>query len=77
MMAGRTLFGFDELATRWSVSLWTLRRAANRSELRTISIGARRLVPLDEVLRVEQVGLSKRQTSGAEAAASAPEVGQA
>jgi len=56
-MRDRTLFGFDEVAERWGVSQWTVRRAADRGEIVTVNVCARRLVPVSEVQRVEQSGV--------------------
>jgi excisionase family DNA binding protein len=57
MNAERELFSFDELADRWGVSQWTIRRCADRGDLKVINIGTRRLIPKSEIMRVEQVGL--------------------
>jgi hypothetical protein len=54
------LFTFEQLSQeRWggTPSIWTLRRLADDGQLKTVYIGARRLIPLSEVLRVEQYGL--------------------
>jgi hypothetical protein len=57
------LFTFSQCRERWGgdkgPSQWTLMRAADRGELKTIYVGARRFVPLAEVLRVEQNGLGQ------------------
>lgn len=55
--ASRQLFGYEELENRWGVSRFTIRRAVLRGDLRTVNIGARQLVPLSEVERVEREGL--------------------
>jgi len=60
-MTERTLFGFAEVAKRWGVSIWTVRRAVERGELKSTNIGARRLVPLIEVERAEQFGVGARR----------------
>jgi excisionase family DNA binding protein len=53
----RTLFGFQEIADRWGVSAWTVRRAVDRGDLRSINIGARRCVSLQEVVKAELTGI--------------------
>jgi len=50
-------FLFAELASRWRKSPFTVRRLADRGLLRTISIGATRYVPPDEVKRAETEGV--------------------
>jgi hypothetical protein len=58
-MTERTLFGFAEVGKRWNVSPWTVRRAADRGDLKAVYIGARRLIPLVEIERAEQFGIGK------------------
>ncbi|HTM12906.1 MAG TPA: hypothetical protein VL127_08335 [Bryobacteraceae bacterium] len=53
----QTLFGFGELSKRWVVSTDTLRRAAEAGDLKTIYLAGRRLIPVDEVQRVEREGM--------------------
>lgn len=64
-MGDRSLFSFDEVAERWGVSPWTVRRAADRDELKTVNIGARRLIHREEILRAEQTGIGKQRKVGA------------
>ena len=66
-MSEQTLYGFSETGKRWGVSPWTVRRAAERGELKTVNIGARRMIPLSEIRRVEEAGIGTpraRRTSG-------------
>jgi hypothetical protein len=59
-------FTIGELAARWELSPFTIRRLVDSDHLRTITIGARRFIPLDEVLRAEQEGTGvprKRKTA--------------
>ena len=56
----RTLLSFIEVAHRWGVSPFTVRRQADAGEIQTIFIGSRRLVPIREVKRVEKQGLPRR-----------------
>jgi len=51
------LYGFPTLRARWGVSTDTLVRAANRGQIKTIYLAARRMVPLSEVQRIEREGL--------------------
>ena len=53
----QTLFSFRDLERRWPISKDSLKRRAREGALRTVLIGDRRFVPLDEVLRVEKEGL--------------------
>jgi len=50
---GRTLLAIREVAERWGVSSFTVRRRLENGELRSVRIGSRRLIPLREVERVE------------------------
>ena len=45
------LFSIERLADRWDVSKWSIRRLIMGGELKSVTIGARRLVPLSEVER--------------------------
>jgi hypothetical protein len=53
----QTLFGFDSVAKRFSISGDTLRRLARIGELKTVTIAGRRLIHIDEILRIEREGL--------------------
>jgi hypothetical protein len=53
----RTLFGFGEVANRWGLSVDSVRRAADRGDLKTVNIQGRRMVPLTEIQRAEQYGI--------------------
>lgn len=62
------LFSIERLAERWDLSKWSVRRLIVNGELRSLTIGARRLVPLSEVERAEQFGVGtprKASLSGA------------
>ena len=56
-VADKSLFAIRELAERWGISPYTVRRLIDKGELHSVTIGARRLVPLAEVTRAEQFGL--------------------
>ena len=61
----RTLFSIDECALRWGVSSFSVRRRADAGQIKTLYVGARRLVPRSEVDRVEEFGLPRaRATDG-------------
>jgi len=51
------LFSIERLADRWDMSKWSIRRHIDAGNLKSVSIGARRLVPLSEVERAEQFGV--------------------
>lgn len=55
----KSLFAIPEVAARWAVSPFTIRRLINAGDLRSITIGARRLLPLAEIERAEQFGVGK------------------
>ena len=56
------LFSIGRVAQRWGVSPDTIRRLVNSSELRSVTIAARRLIPLAEIERAELLGVgSARQ----------------
>lgn len=67
-MTDRKLFGFEEVGDRWGVSLWTVRRAVDRGDLKAVNIGTRRLISLGEIERVEKDGLGggRKRRSGQE-----------
>lgn len=53
------LIGLAEASRLLGVSIFTLRRLADADALRTVNIGARRLVPFSEIERVMQHGAGK------------------
>jgi excisionase family DNA binding protein len=53
------LLSMDRVADRWGISKWSVRRLIVQGELKSVTIGARRLVPLGEVERAEQFGVGK------------------
>ncbi len=55
----KRLHGFAETADRTAVSEFTLRRLADKGYLRTVTIGARRLIPAEEVERLVREGAGK------------------
>jgi hypothetical protein len=56
----QTFFELQQLGgRRWPVSYHTVRRLVKNGLIRTVYIGARRLVPLSEVLRIEAEGVGK------------------
>ena len=60
----KTLFGFHEVARRWGVNPWTIRRLVDNGQLVSVNIGARRMIPLSEVERAEKVGAGPRKGKG-------------
>jgi excisionase family DNA binding protein len=52
----KRLQGFAETADETGVSSLTLRRLADKGYLRTVTIGARRLIPAEEVERLVREG---------------------
>jgi len=55
----KRLLGIETVAARWDMSKWSVRRLINDGELKSVTIGARRLVPLTEVERAEQFGVGQ------------------
>jgi excisionase family DNA binding protein len=59
------LIAIAEAARMLGVSTFTVRRLANAGALKTINVGARRLVPISEIERVVVNGAGKpRQRKG-------------
>jgi excisionase family DNA binding protein len=56
------LLSIEHLAERWDLSKYSIRRLIVQGELKSINIGARRLVPLSEVERAEQFGVGRPRT---------------
>jgi excisionase family DNA binding protein len=56
------LLSIDRLAERWDLSKYSVRRLIVQGELKSVTIGARRLVPLSEVERAEQFGAGRPRT---------------
>jgi len=57
-----TLIGIAEAAKQLGVSVFTVRRLADAGQIRTVNVGARRLVPIAEVERVSEQGAGKPRT---------------
>ena len=55
----KKLLGIETVAVRWDMSKWSVRRLIMEGELKSVTIGARRLVPLTEVERAEQFGVGR------------------
>jgi excisionase family DNA binding protein len=53
----KQLLSIDRLAERWDLSKYSVRRLIVQGELKSVNIGARRLIPLSEVERAEQFGV--------------------
>jgi excisionase family DNA binding protein len=63
----KTLFGIGETAQRFGISKDSLRRASDAGEIRTVTLGGRRLIPLAEIERIERDGFGtprKRKHQG-------------
>jgi excisionase family DNA binding protein len=55
----RTLLSISEAASRWGVSIWTIRRLLEAGDISGVNVGARCLIPMAEIERVEQEGVGK------------------
>jgi hypothetical protein len=53
----KSLVSIKDAAAMWSISIFSVRRAIDRNEIRSVTIGARRLIPMEEIDRVEKFGL--------------------
>lgn len=49
------------VADRWGIGRKTIHRIIARGELRTVQIGARKLIHIDEILRAEKNGVGSRR----------------
>jgi hypothetical protein len=58
----RKLLSIERLAERWDLSTYSVRRLIVYGELKSVTIGARRLIPLAEVERAEQFGVGRPRT---------------
>lgn len=58
-LEGRRGYGFAELERMFGVSRDVFKRHATAGSLRTVTIGGRRVVPIDEVARIEREGLGQ------------------
>jgi excisionase family DNA binding protein len=58
-MVDKQLFSVQETARRWGVSPFTVRRLIDAGQLRSVTIAARRLVPVSEVERCEVAGVGR------------------
>ena len=59
----RQLFDAEALSKRWGVSKFSAIRLMKSGDLKSVTIGARRLVPLEEVKRAETYGVGKPRKS--------------
>jgi excisionase family DNA binding protein len=59
----KRLLSIERLAERWDLSKYSVRRLIVSGDLKSVTIGARRLVPLAEVERAEQFGVGRPRTS--------------
>jgi hypothetical protein len=50
------LFPAGQLANRWNVSVWTIRKLMKSGALASLQVGGRRLVTLDAVVNAELNG---------------------
>ncbi len=70
-ISGRGLLGVHEVAQRWGVSDFSVRRLIAKGDIASVSVGARRVIPVEEILRIEQSG--RRTRESADCAELAPE----
>lgn len=60
----KQLWDAASLEERWGISKYSVNRLMKAGELKSVTIGARRLVPLAEVERAEQYGVGKPRKRG-------------
>ena len=53
------LIGVDEAARQLSLSPWTIRAWAQKGLIRSLKVGSRRMIPIAEVVRIDEGGFSK------------------
>ena len=58
-MITQQLFSFNDVALRWGCSAFTVRRRVDDGSIKSVNVGARRMINLDEILRVEAGGAGK------------------
>jgi excisionase family DNA binding protein len=72
MQENQQLYSIGKVAVRWGISKDTVRRLIDSAELRSVTIAARRLIPLSEIERAELLGVGiarkKRSDAGEEQA---------
>ncbi len=62
----KNLYSIEDAAERLGVSRFTVRRLVYGSELKSVNVNSRRMIPRQELERVEQFGIGKpRQRKGA------------
>ena len=71
MSKNEQLFGIAHGALTMGVSKDTVRRLADKGEIRTVYVGARRLIPASEIERVISLGAGPRSRKGKSKATSA------
>ena len=59
----KQLFSIERLAERWDLSKYSVRRLIIQGDLKSVTIGARRLVPLSEIERAEQFGVGRPRSA--------------
>lgn len=64
-MANGFGLGFAEMERESGVTHWTWRRLAKEKLIRTIFIGSRVLIPMDEVERIRREGVPRHKSAKA------------
>jgi len=59
----RALYSIDRASKRWDVSPFLVRRRISMGDLKSVTIGGRRLIPASEVERVEREGVGRPRRS--------------
>lgn len=54
-------FSFEEMEAGFGPTHWTWRRLAKDKRIRTIKIGSRVLIPMEEVERIKRDGVPRRE----------------
>ena len=55
-MSEQMLLTLNEVAIRWGLSYWSLNRRVKDGSIKTVQVGPRPMIHLDEVLRIESGG---------------------
>jgi hypothetical protein len=53
------LFSLNDVATRWGINIFTIKRRIKLGDIKAVNIGARQLIHVNEILRVESEGAGK------------------
>jgi hypothetical protein len=53
------LFSLNDVAMRWGVNVFTVKRRVKAGDIKAVNIGARQMIHLNEILKVESEGAGR------------------